>query len=226
MDSVVSSYTPTLEALLKPAPQADPSGRDPEVLVVSQPDTPGHSPISGTEEEAVRVLSMFPRSTKVLNSAQGTVAAVLESMKTHSWVHLACHGLQNSTDPTRSAFSLYDGKLTLSSLMTKSLPHADLAFLSACQTASGDQELPEEAVHLAAAMLSVGYESVIGTMWSIGDAHAPVVAVKFYEAMKDQVTAGGKLQPAYALHEATQHLRKTIGVNKLLDWVPFVHFGI
>jgi CHAT domain-containing protein len=225
MDSVISSYTPTLEALLKPPCHVSVSGRETGVLIVSQPDTPGSSPLSGTKEEAARILSMFPES-KVLNSAQGTVAAVLDGMKTHSWVHLACHGLQNSTDPTKSAFSLYDGKLTLANLMNLSLSQADLAFLSACQTASGDQTLPEEAVHLAAGMLSVGYKSVVGTMWSIGDAHAPVVAAKFYEVMKEQLAAGGRLQPAYALHEATRHLREKIGVDEFLKWIPFVHFGL
>jgi CHAT domain-containing protein len=225
MDSVVSSYTPTLEALLKPRSYAGIDGRETGVLVVSQPDTPGFTRISGTKEEAARILSIFPES-KVLNSVQGTVAAVLDDMKTHSWVHLACHGLQNSTDPTKSAFALYDGKLTLANLMNLSLSHADLAFLSACQTASGDQKLPEEAVHLAAGMLSVGYKSVIGTMWSIGDAVAPVVAAKFYEVMKEQLEAGGKLEPAYALHEATMHLRKEIGVDEFLRWIPFIHFGL
>jgi CHAT domain-containing protein len=214
-----------LEALLKPTSYVDVGSRETGVLVVSQPDTPGSSPLSGTEEEATRILSMFPES-KILNSAQGTVSAVLDHMKTHSWVHLACHGLQNSTDPTKSAFSLYDGKLTLADLMTVSLSHADLAFLSACQTASGDQTLPEEAVHLAAGMLSVGYKSVIGTMWSIGDAHAPVVAAKFYEVMKKQLAAGGNPEPAYALHEATAHLREKNGVNGFLQWIPFVHFGL
>jgi CHAT domain-containing protein len=225
MDSVVSSYTPTLEALLKSPPCVSVDGRETGMLVVSQPDTPGLRRISGTEKEAAHILSIFPQS-KVLNSVHGTVSAVLDGMKTHSWVHLACHGLQNSADPTKSAFALYDGELTLANLMNLSLSHADLAFLSACQTSSGDQTLPEEAVHLAAGMLSVGYKSVIGTMWSIGDAVAPVVAAKFYEVMKKQLAAGGKPEPAYALHEATTHLRKEIGVDEFLRWIPFVHFGL
>jgi CHAT domain-containing protein len=225
MDVAVSSYTPTLEALLRPSPCANPSGGDPHVLIVSQPDTPGQPPIPGTEREAAIVRSLFPQSTKILNRTEGIVASVLDGMKTHSWVHLACHGLQDSLD---SAFSLYDGKLKLSKLMTQSLPHAELAFLSACQTASGDPELPEEAVHLAAGMLSVGYKSVIGTMWSIGDVQATKVAGKFYEAMKKQLAVGTELRPAYALHEAMQHLRpgRNPRARELLDWIPFVHFGI
>jgi CHAT domain-containing protein len=193
MDFAVSSYAPTLEALLKPSMCAAPGGGDPNVLIVSQPDTPGQSSIPGTELEAAMIQSIFPQTTKLLNRCEGTVAAVLEGMKTHSWVHLACHGIQDSLD---SAFALEDGKLKLSTLMTQSLPHAEIAFLSACQTASGDEQLPEEAVHLAAGMLNVGYKSVIGTMWSIGDLQATEIAGKFYKAMKKQLAGGKELQPA------------------------------
>jgi CHAT domain-containing protein len=96
--------------------------------------------ILGIERVAVTIQSMFPQSTKLPNRTKGTVAAVCEGMKTHSWVHLAFHGIQDSPN---SAFSLDDGKLKLSTLMTQSLPCVELAFLSACKTASGDQELCE-----------------------------------------------------------------------------------
>jgi CHAT domain-containing protein len=223
MDIAVSSYTPTLESLLKPSMCAVPGGGDPNVLVVSQPETPGQKSIPGTELEAAIIQSIFPQTTKVLNRDEGTIGAVLEGMKTHDWVHLACHGIQDSLN---SAFVLEDGKLTLSALINQSLPRAEIAFLSACQTASGDEQLPEEAVHLAAGMLNVGYKSVIGTMWSIGDQQATEVAGKFYEAMKKQLAAGEELRPAYALHEATQHLRRTVKVSEFLRWIPFIHFGL
>jgi CHAT domain-containing protein len=209
--------------LLKPSMCAALGGKDPNVLIVSQPETPGQRRIPGTEREAAVIQSIFPDTSKLLNRHEGTVAAVLEGMKTHSWVHLACHGIQDSLD---SAFLLEDGKLKLSTLMTQSLPHAEIAFLSACQTASGDKALPEEAVHLAAGMLNVGYKSVIGTMWTIIDMQAMKVAGKFYDAMKKQLVPGEELRPACALHEATQHLRETVGVFEFLQWVPFVHFGL
>jgi CHAT domain-containing protein len=223
MDFAVSSYAPTLEALLKPSICVVAGGGDPNVLIVSQPETPGQSSIPGTEREAAVIQSIFPQTTKLLNRHEGTINAVLEGMKTHSWVHLACHGIQDSLN---SAFLLEDGKLKLSTLMTQSLPHAEISFLSACQTASGDEQLPEEAVHLAAGMLNVGYKCVIGTMWSIGDLQATEVAGKFYEAMKKQLAGRKELQPAYALHEATQHLRKTVGEFEFLRWIPFIHFGL
>lgn len=51
--------------------------------------------------------------------------------------------------------------------------NAELAFLSACQTAVGDEKIPEESAHLAAGMMVVGFKGVVATMWSIGDADAP-----------------------------------------------------
>ncbi|KAI0092623.1 CHAT domain-containing protein [Irpex rosettiformis] len=225
MDHAVSSYTPTLEALLRPRTPVK-TGQVPRILVVAQPDTPGCNPIKATEGEATLVQSHFSKTTDILKRSEGTVNAVLEGMGTHDWVHLACHGIQRYDDPTSSSFALHDGKLTLSMLMAKSLPNAQLAVLSACQTATGDERLSEEAVHLAAGMLNVGYKSVIGTMWSIYDSSAPIVTNKFYEAMSKQVSEGGELLPAQALHEATKVLRQQYGEQDFVRWVPFVHFGL
>ncbi|KAI0083320.1 CHAT domain-containing protein [Irpex rosettiformis] len=227
MDVAVSSYTPTLEALLKPRTKVTAGDTEyPKALVVSQPATPNCDPIPNTRTEAENIISLIGQSTH-LDDTGGTVQAVLEGMAMHDWVHLACHGVQNRADPMNSAFALHDGRLTLSMLMSHHLPNADLAVLSACQTATGDEKLSEEAVHLAAGMLNAGYKSVIGTMWSISDYIAPEVMRVFYTVMAEQVEAGGELQPAYALHEAMKALRsKPGGMNDFMRWVPFVHFGL
>lgn len=228
MDHVVSSYTPTLEALLKPRARVNHPGHTPPVLVVSQPEVPGCKPIPATTTEAGIVMSLLniDSEVQVLEDEDGTVDTVLSGMATHRWVHLACHGIQNQEDPLSSAFVLHDGGLTLETLMTKHIPDADLAVLSACQTATGDKELVEEAVHLTAGMLNLGYKSVIGTMWSIYDSSAPVVMGEFYRVMAEQVKEGGELQPAYALHEATKALRAKYGALDFVRWIPFVHFGL
>lgn len=226
MEFAISSYTPSLESLLRrhitvPADLR----RHSDLLIVSQPATPGCGDLPRTVEEAGIVQGIFPDSS-LLNDSQGTIDAVLEGMKTHHWIHLACHGLQNTADPTQSSFFLHDGKLTLSTLISASFPHAELAFLSACQTATGVEKLPEESVHLAAGMLNIGYKSVIGTMWSIADDDGPIVARRFYDVVKEQIAGKGELRAAYALHEATKQLRNEVGLKEYLAWVPFVHFGI
>jgi tetratricopeptide (TPR) repeat protein len=238
-DFVVSSFTPSLSALIAPRtqhtqmrslrPDFIPS---PKLLVVSQPDTPEiNAPLPGTVVEAAAISRQFPGDAKHLNHERATVDAVFDAMKSHEWVHLACHGIQASHgEPTKSAFLLYDGKLELSRLMNTSLAtEAELAVLSACQTAKGDENLPEEAVHLAAGMLAVGYRSVVATMWSINDNDGPILAGAFYAALKknqERRASGAGLRVAYALHEAVQHLREEVGDDNFARWVPFVHFGL
>ena len=114
--------------------------------------------------------------------------------------------------------------------MQKSFKNADLAFLSACQTSTGEENLSEEAVHLAAGMLAAGYHRVVATMWSIEDSHATEVATDFYDYLLCQQHGSGfdGSQSAYALHYATQKLRKKLdnSSKSLLAWTPYVHYGL
>jgi CHAT domain-containing protein len=81
-------------------------------------------------------------------------------------VHIACHGTQDPRQPLESAFHLSkNGTLSVSNLMELNLKGAYLAFLSACETAKGDREQSDQAIHLAATMLFVGFKSVVATMW-------------------------------------------------------------
>jgi CHAT domain-containing protein len=60
---------------------------------------------------------------------------------------------------------MQDGGFSIQDLIELNLPHAVLAYLSACETAKGDERAPDQAVHLAASMLFCGFRSVIATMW-------------------------------------------------------------
>jgi CHAT domain-containing protein len=167
-----------------------------------------------------------------LEGDEVTPAECLSHLDRFSSVHLACHGSQNTENPLLSKFFFHRGTLELSTIIKKDLKNADLAFLSACQTSTGDEKLVEEAVHLTAGMLAAGYRRVVGTMWSIRDSTAQRVAVGFYDYLFENREEGsgsgfdGSLS-AYALHHAVQELRKTSADSEasLLAWLPFVHFG-
>ena len=168
-----------------------------------------------------------------LEGSVATVSRVKQEMEAYGWVHLACHASQDTHSPLRSGFFLHDGRLELLELMKQNIPKCQLAYLSACQTSTGDEKLSEEAVHLAAGMLAVGYQGVVATMWSIKDKYAPEVAGSFYEYLVEKGKNEGSLQlkstnAAYALHHATQCLRRKLGDTEdaLLTWVPYVHFGL
>jgi len=97
-------------------------------------------------------------------------------------------------------------ELELADIMKQNIANCELAFLSACQTGTGDEKLREEAVHLAAGMLAVGYRSVVATMWSIQDNYGPIVAEGFYkDLMKEEMTSGrsgiDSANSARALHQ-------------------------
>ncbi|KAF8751653.1 TPR-like protein [Rhizoctonia solani] len=204
---VVSSYSPTISGLLTSSPSIqDFSG----ILMISQVSTPGFSTLPGTEKELSLISQHFSslRVTK-LSEMAATPDAVLEAIGSHSWVHFACHASQIAQDP---ALVLYI-----------SIPA--FAFLSACQTATGDYNLPEEAVHLAAGMIMAGYPTVIATMWSIEDGDAPLVADHTYAHMlKDGEPDSTKA--SYALHQALSALREKVGERNFISWVPYIHIGI
>jgi CHAT domain-containing protein len=160
-----------------------------------------------------------------LEGTEASVERVVKGMETHSWIHLACHAVQDTVEPIRSALCLHDGQLYLSEIITKSLHKADFAFLSACQTAAGDDKLSDEAVHLAAGFMLTGYSGVIATMWSIQDKDAPVVADHVYSELFSD-TEPDSTKSALALHHAVKSLRQKVGDLAFLSWVPFIHVGI
>ncbi|KAG2108782.1 CHAT domain-containing protein [Suillus cothurnatus] len=112
-----------------------------------------------------------------------TAKRALQALEENTWVHLACHGKQDPTQPYNSHFVMRDEHLTLLDIMEKDIPHAEFAFLSACHTAVGDEKTPDEVIHLAAGLQFSGFKSVIGTLWEVNNAVAKHVVKAFYKYM-------------------------------------------
>ncbi|VDC04754.1 unnamed protein product [Peniophora sp. CBMAI 1063] len=232
-DFAVSSYTPSLSALVRCLRGTRNEVAVPRVLVVAQPDTGrGLSPLPCVTEESDtirRILPAEPNHT-FLHRDEATVLSTFDVVNEHPWVHFACHGCQNPDDPTLSSFELHDGPLTLANLMTdRTADESELAFLSACQTATGDEKVPEESMHLAAGMLAIGFKGVVATMWSITDEDAPVIVEAYYTRLLELRASGtlaqGETGAARALHDAVGCLRERIGESAFERWAPFIHFG-
>ena len=135
--------------------------------------------------------------------------------------------------------------------MQLSFPNAFLAILSACQTARGDDTQPDQAVHLAATMLFLGFKSVLATMWYvlcswITSKFHRTYANTYDRSMNDNLgthitktiyqhlyaKSNKQLDPsvvAFALDEAVQQLRYPSGDGELplpSTWAPFIHIGL
>jgi CHAT domain-containing protein len=117
-----------------------------------------------TSVESVAKTKQFGRSVETIASA-ATVERIGHCIQSASFVHLACHGIQHRTNALESGFYLSDGVLTISKLMALELGRPWFGYLSACETAKGDAEQPDQVMHLAAAMLFAGFKSVVATMW-------------------------------------------------------------
>jgi CHAT domain-containing protein len=236
LDYAVSSYTPTIAALTDRVKNtrlihSTVSG----LFLTSQPKAPDACEIPGTVMEVSdihdKAVSCGVRAVRVVGD-ELSVQGCLEHMKDFSSVHLACHASQNADDPLKSRFLLHKGEVNLETIIQMDLKDADLAFLSACQTGTGEENLSDEAVHLAAGMLAAGYRRVVATMWSIKDDHAPSVAKDFYEYLwrsraEDSGSGFDGSISAHALHHAVQQLRHRLDNSEasLLTWAPYVHFG-
>jgi CHAT domain-containing protein len=168
-DYVVSSYTPTLTALLDPPTEtATPF----KVTAVVEPHAPNCAPLPGTVAELQKITNRASAQwiTALCNT---TGAMVMDHLQDSSIVHFACHGVQDSKNPLDSGLMLSDGRLKVSQIMHKPdnknterrRKAMSLAFLSACETAKGDSSTPDEAMHLAASLLFVGFRGVVATMW-------------------------------------------------------------
>ncbi|KAG1759872.1 CHAT domain-containing protein, partial [Suillus placidus] len=211
-DIYICSYTPTLSALIRSRRMMKKrkgkalSAVDSELELVHKlvPATANHTTISGDA---------------------ATRAGALEGLEENTWVHLACHGKQDPTQPYNSHFVMRDEHLTLLDIMDRDIPHAEFAFLSACHTAVGDEETPDEVIHLAAGLQFSGFKSVVGTLWEVDDAVAKHVVEAFYTYLFHPKEAGvmDPTKAAWALNCATHAVKTKVPLEQRM---VFIHIGV
>ncbi|MGW6202476.1 CHAT domain-containing protein [Streptomyces sp. NPDC055089] len=225
MDRAVSSYTPTLRALVRAraglvtAAPATP----PAPLVVALADTPGAAPLPGVTREAELLTELFP-AARLMAGPDATVEAVGGVLDAHPWVHFSCHGVSEPLNPSQSGLVLYDGRLTVSDVATRRPRKPELAVLSACSASQGGIELSDEAVQLASSFQLAGYPHVIGTLWPIADKLATHLTEAFYTALAEDIARGRPIDPAAALHRPVRALRDRYTQAPHL-WAAHIHTG-
>ncbi|MFI6370037.1 CHAT domain-containing protein [Streptomyces sp. NPDC050546] len=229
VDRVVSSYTPTLRALLEArlrapeasdhAPDGAPDGR---MLLVAMSQTPGQEPLQAVRQDIDVLTSLLPDRLTLLENADATWDAVKSRLPEHRWTQFSCHGDQNVVDPLAGGLALFDKTLTVGDL--SALSHrGEFIFLSACKSAVGSPRMPDEALTMAAVLHYTGYRHVIAALWSVADDAAADVARLVYR----ELVSEGVLHPekaAQALHTALLRLRSDAALPAS-SWIPFTHTG-
>nr|WP_255344953.1 CHAT domain-containing protein [Streptomyces avermitilis] len=178
----------------------------------------------GARQEAESLRRRFQgRYTLRLDDA-ATTGQVLELLPGHTCVHFACHAGQNLAAPSEGALYLHDQPLHVTDLARLDLDTPELAVLSACQTAVGGTELPNEAIHLAAALLLGNFRHVVSTLWPVGDDSARRITDEVYRVLGDSKGCIHPNRTAQALHAAVDQARRR-DPDRPLMWASHVHFG-
>jgi CHAT domain-containing protein/tetratricopeptide (TPR) repeat protein len=220
----ISSYTPTLAALIH-ARRHDPSNSTTEqtrFIAIGQAKAAGESELVsvGAELDTIgqRVdgLATFTR----IDGEESCTFRVIEELGRNEWVHLACHGLPNRTEPFESAFALHDGHFTIQRIIGCDFKNPEFAYLSACHTTVGDEKSPDEVIHLASAMQFVGFRSVIGTMWAVDDGETNKITSTFYRHMVDESGRLDHTRAAFALNKTMKSVNIPFDQRLL-----YVHLG-
>jgi len=179
-----------------------------------------------SELELVHKLVPVIGNHTTISGDAATRAGALEALQQNTWVHLACHGKQDHMQPYHSHFIMRDEHLMLLNIMEKDIPHAKFAFLSACHTTVGDEETPDEVIHLTASLQFSGFKSIIGTLWEVDDSVAQHVVEAFYKNMFKDLENGGVMdcmKAAWALNRAMHSVKTKVLLEQRM---VFVHIGV
>ncbi|KAG2124894.1 CHAT domain-containing protein [Suillus clintonianus] len=228
-DLFICSYTPTLSALIR-SRQMMKKHVPPSFIAIGQgqPGAGKGKELLAVDSELKLVRKLVPAMAQcfTLSGHEATRAGALEALQQNSWVHLACHGKQDHDQPYNSHFVMKDEPLTLLDIMEKDIPHAEFAFLSACHTAVGDKETPDEVIHLAAGLQFSGFKSVVGTLWEVDDAVAKHIVEAFYQNIFKGLEDGGVMdctKAAWALNRATHAVKTKVPLEQR---IVFIHIGV
>ncbi|KAG1798004.1 CHAT domain-containing protein [Suillus variegatus] len=223
-----SSYTPSLTALIKARESRDRSPSVPFVAIGQNHPAGAESILEGVEPELELVRTLLLPAPTVsfskITSVDATQSRALRALRDNTWLHLACHGTQRFEEPFQSAFLMRDQPLSLLDIAQMDLSRHQFAFLSACETAVGDLNTPDEVIHLAAGLQFAGVKSVVGTLWKVNDSTVHRVVEAFYTNLCGDGKMNSK-RAARALHRAVQSLASDRDIP-LAQRIVFVHIGI
>ena len=173
-------------------------------------------------DELDNISALYP--TQENRDAAFTVGNIESELaeKSYSFVHIATHG-QFHSDHNRSFLLTHDDLITMDRLENilglrqyVSQP-IDLLFLSACQTAAGDERA---ALGLAGVAVRSGAASVVASLWLINDESTATLVSEFYQQLKS-----GNGNKAKALQNAQLALMRDQRYSHPNYWAPFLLVG-
>ena len=154
------------------------------VFALGEYKVEGWSPLPGTAEEARAISQLLPK-TKSYLASQLKQAQVLQDLSRGSIIHFATHGYLDHDDPLKSGLLTSDRPVTVADVLQSRL-NAYSVFLSACDTAMGEQTGADEIVGLQQSFLYAGTPSVIASLWQVSDEATAELVSNYYSNLKTE----------------------------------------
>ena len=165
---------------------------------------PASTGLRFVKEEVRAIREHFSGEERLVIGPEATEELCKRHCADYDVLHFATHGHLNKLNPLFSRIDLEpspeaDGRLEVFEIMGLQL-HADLAILSACNTAIGSghfNELPagDDWVSLTRAFIYAGAPTVIATLWEVDDRSTTELMSEFYRNLP-------KMSKAHALAQA------------------------
>lgn len=239
-------YAPTTALLLQ---NSKIRSAHPQILVFSNPfdSSPSIAQTSGTrqinsrgrwrfdplpfaEKEADQIRKIYPKS-KVYKRNDATKAAFLKETPEYEIIHVATHGIVDSTFDAFSGLVLApsdnpndDGFLMGYELADRKID-CDLITLSACETGLGKKVAGEGVLGLPRLFLNAGAKTVMMTLWKVDDQFAARIMPEFYNYYINE-----RLSKADALRQAKLNIinsnQQNLNIYKHpFYWASFALYG-
>ena len=247
IEDAVISYAPSLTVLRQMKRRQDERGHanSTALLAIGNPIV-GQATVERANRaqrgEKLNPLPEAEREVKALGQLYGTsqskvytgVEAREDRVKTEAGkariLHFATHGILNNASPMYSHLVLAqgdtneDGLLEAWEVMELDLK-ADLAVLSACETARGRFGAGEGMIGLTWALFVAGVPSTVVSQWKVESAGTRDLMLSFHRRLQMPSTAKARVTKAEALREAALSLMKKPQTAHPFYWAGFVLVG-
>ncbi len=239
-------YSPSLSVLRKTRKlQNNDAGRATQSLIAfgnpvigkeraanSQGEASDSCPLPEAETEVNSLAQIYGQAqSKAFTGREATEKAFKTLAPRYRTIHLATHGILDNRHPLYSYLLLTktegdpenDGLLEAREIMDMNI-NADLAVLSACDTARGRVGAGEGVIGMSWAFFVASVRTTVVSQWKVNSASTSQLMVNFYQALKSE-QKDGTANKAEALRKAALSLMKDSRYRHPFYWAGFVMVG-
>lgn len=235
IEHIAVAYAPSLTLLRNEPGDVRPPQATRTLLAIADPDLPlvtgpvaraatrdaSLAPLPDARTEVREIAKLYGHSSRTLIGAEATEEAAKRLAASFPVLHLATHGIIDDASPMYSAIVLGssgsdDGLLEAREMMDLHLG-ADLAILSACDSASGDLTPGEGMVGMSWALMVAGCRNTVVSQWKVDSASTAKLMIAFHREVSRHDASY-----ASALRQAQRTLLREEKFSHPYYWSPFV----